>query len=87
MPFQSYNYDDFMYYIGKLDSLFQAADTPYVYAIGDFNADVFKSENNVCIQSHGVNFGRELKDFCNNQNLLISDIIFLDGITNVHTYI
>lgn len=64
MPFcKSDNFDEFNVYINKINNLICTADTPLVYAIGDFNADIIKNQA----------FGIELAKFCQEEGLLISD--------------
>ena len=75
MPFcKSENLDDFNFYINKVNNIICSADTPVVYAIGDFNADVVKNQM----------FGKELSKFCHDESLFISDNIFLSSDT--YTY-
>lgn len=59
------NADDFMFCLAKADSIVCDADSPYVYICGDFNS-------NVLVETR---FGKELKSFCNNVNLVISDLL------------
>ena len=53
--------DDYCFYLSKLQCIIDSANTPYIFILGDFNAD---------IQSTSV-FGAELIDFCDNNNLLL----------------
>ena len=48
-------FDDYIFYLNKIKIIIESANTPYVYVLGDFNAD---------IQSDSV-FGSELVEFCN----------------------
>ena len=57
------NLDLFLSCLSEMDSIITAASTPYVYFIGDFNADLSKDHL----------FGSELKSFCSDMNLIISD--------------
>ena len=50
------HYDDYSFYISKLQCIIDSANTPYIFILGDFNAD---------LQSTSV-FGAELIDFCDN---------------------
>ena len=34
-----------MFYLCKLDSIIESADTPYVFVVGNFNANVSLNEN------------------------------------------
>ena len=47
-------YDDYCFYLSKLQCIIDSANTPYVFILGDFNAD---------IQNTSI-FGAELLDFC-----------------------
>ena len=49
-------YDDYCFYLSKLQCIIDPSNTHYVYILGDFNAD---------IQSASI-FGAELIDFCDN---------------------
>ena len=53
-------YDDYCFYLSKLQCIIDSTNTPYIFILGDFNAD---------IQSTSM-FGAELIDFCDNNNLL-----------------
>ena len=48
-------YDDYNFYLDKIKTIIVSAETPYVFVLGDFNAD---------IQSDSV-FGTELVEICN----------------------
>ena len=56
-------YDDFCFYLSKLQCIIASSNTPYVFIFGDFNAD---------IQSTSI-FGAELIDFCDNNELCLVD--------------
>jgi hypothetical protein len=75
MPYCSYvNFDDLIAYLSTIDSLVGDAETPYVYAIGDFNADISKAHS----------FGNELLSFCRDVGLTISDSVYLQ---NCYTFV
>ena len=57
------HYDDYCFYLSKLQCIIDSANTPYIFILGDFNAD---------IQSTSM-FGAELIDFCDNNNLCFID--------------
>ena len=57
------HYDDYCFYLSKLQCIIDSAQTPYIFILGDFNAD---------IQSTSM-FGAELIDLCNNNNLCFID--------------
>ena len=52
-----------MFFLGKFNCIIESADTPYVYILGDFNAD---------IQSQLI-FGSELIEFCDMNNMSLID--------------
>ena len=54
-------YDDYCFYLSKLQCIIDSANTPYIFIFGDFNAD---------IQSTSM-FGAELIDFCDNNCVLL----------------
>ena len=60
-------YDDYIFYLNKIKIIIESANTPYVFVLGDFNAD---------IQSDSV-FGSELVEFCNLNKLDFIDRIIL----------
>ena len=68
-------YDDYCFYLSKLQCIIDSANTPYVFILGDFNAD---------IQNTSI-FGAELLDFCDNNTLCFLDKEFLspDSFTNI----
>lgn len=75
MPVSSVlNLDDFILYINKVNNLISLANTPIVYAIGDFNADLVKQQL----------FGVELQKFCREENIVISDSAYLS--LDTYTY-
>ena len=64
MPFDcADNYDDYLYNLGIIESLRDEINTYHFCVIGDFNASL----------DRGL-FGRELVQFCSNNNLIISDV-------------
>ena len=60
-------YDDYNFYLDKIKTIIVSAETPYVFVLGDFNAD---------IQSDSV-FGTELVEFCNLNKLDFIDTCLL----------
>ena len=56
-------YDDFCFYLNKLQYIIESANTPYVFIVGDYNAD---------IQSESV-YGSELINFCDTNSLYFID--------------
>ena len=56
-------YDDYIFYLNKIKIFIESANTPYVFVLGDFNAD---------IQSDSV-FGSELVEICNLNLILLID--------------
>ena len=69
------NHDDFISYLSKMEDIISSANTPYIYFLGDFNADIFKAHL----------FGQELKQFCLDQQLILSDTLYLEPSTT-YTY-
>ena len=61
--------------LSKLQCIIDSANTPYVFILGDFNADI----QNISI------FGAELLDFCDNNTLCFLDKEFLSP--DLFTYI
>ena len=59
------NYDDYSFYLDKLKFFIESANTPYVFILGDFNANS---------QSQSI-FGSELIEFCDMNNLCFTDRI------------
>ena len=66
-------YDEFCFYLSKLQCITTSSNTPYVFILGDFNAD---------IQSTSI-FGAVLIDFCDNNELCFIDkeMLFPDTFT------
>ena len=56
-------YDDYCFYLNKLQCIIESANTPHVFILGDYNAD---------IQSESV-FGSELINFCDMNSLCFID--------------
>ena len=56
-------YDDYCFYLSKLQCIIDSAYTPYIFILGDFNAN---------IQTTSI-FGAELIEFCDNNNLCFLD--------------
>ena len=58
-------YDDYCFYLNKLQCIIESSNTPYTFAIGDYNAN---------IKSESV-FGSEITEFCDLNNLCFKRII------------
>ena len=56
-------YDDYCFYLDKIRCIIDAASTPYIFVLGDFNAN---------LKSESV-FGSELIEFCDVNNLCLID--------------
>ena len=56
-------YDDYCFYLNKLQCIIESSNTPYIFAMGDYNAN---------IKSESV-FGSELTEFCDLNNLCFID--------------
>ena len=67
-------YDDYNFYSDKIKTIIVSAETPYVFVLGDFNAD---------IQSDSV-FGTEFVEFCNLNKIDFNDKCLLPS--NSFTY-
>ena len=77
------NLDEYLHYLTMLDSCIVNSNTPYVFAMGDFNADISVDNSGIFKQR----FGKELTQFCQEEQLIISDKVHLDGINGVYTYL
>jgi exonuclease III len=60
------NTDEYLFYLGKIDNMINGASSPYVFILGDYNANLKGDYNR---------FGRELVNFCKDANLVISDML------------
>jgi hypothetical protein len=58
---------NYQQYLSKLESIMSEYSSSYCASIGDFNA-------NVSVNGH--RFGKELKSYCNDENLCISDCVY-----------
>ena len=56
-------YDDYCFYLDKFKCIIESANTPYIFILGDFNADIL---------SQSI-FGSELIEFCDMNNLSFID--------------
>ena len=66
LPFDcANNLDDFMFCLARIDSFITDFQSPYVYACGDFNANLLAKSR----------FGKEFVNFCENVDLVISDYV------------
>jgi exonuclease III len=82
LPYSSAdNYDDFVFYLSKLDSIIADYSSPYIFVMGDFNADVRLNAHN----QENNKFGRELSKFCQDENYVLSDVSYLKD-TDTFTY-
>lgn len=70
LPFECHsNCDDFLFYLAMISSAVHDHGSPLLYVTGDFNANT-QSDNSV--------FGRELRNFCNLESIIIADLFFCD---------
>ena len=60
-------YEDLMYYLGKILAIIHECNTSNVYIMGDWNAGI--SQSSV--------FGKELFAFCEENNLIVTDVALL----------
>ena len=65
------NMEDYLYYMAKVDSLLSDYHSPFVFIIGDFNAHI------TCSGHNGHKFGEQLLNFCQTENITISDTMLL----------
>ena len=66
------NFDEYQFYLYKIDNIISNYNSPYAMVLGDFNANTYGME-------HGTvnhRFGNELLKFCTNECLVISDVVF-----------
>ena len=68
------NYDDYCFYINKINCIIDSASTPHVFILGDFNAN---------INSDSL-FGKELIEFCDINRLCFTDKNML--LPNTYTF-
>ncbi len=71
-----------MMYLSKIEGIFSSTKTPYCMAIGDFNGDPSWSITHDAIPHL---FGKTLAEFCNSEQLIISDHVEMDPDT--YTYV
>ena len=62
-----------MYYLPELKTIIDDFDSPFVCALGDFNADIVKA----------TDFGKELQSFCNDSGL-VADVLHLPANSVTH---
>ena len=67
------NANEFVSYLTILDNIVENHCSPYVYFIGDFNANLLKNDEG---RMH-TQFGRELLNFCKDEGYIVSDMVLL----------
>ena len=68
LPYNAtHNFDEFVFSLGKIRSIIDEFDSPYVFVFGDFNADIERQ----------TSFGKELDSFCQESDLIVADPVFL----------
>lgn len=67
------NGNEFISYLTILDNIVENHCSPYVYFIGDFNANLLKNAEG---QIH-TQFGQELLSFCEDEGYIVSDMLLL----------
>ena len=77
------NIEEYLTYLNKIDSIISASDTPYVIILGDLNADPRADLTKKV--SH--QFGKALAKYCVDENLIISDVSYLDNLRTSHLLI
>ena len=86
VPYESYeNYDSFLYYRGKIASIFSSSANNFVYAIGDYNAHIKSGDNNE--KKNSRKFGFELVSVCEDNGFVISDMVFLANKKDPFTFL
>ena len=73
--FSHANYDSYMYHLGKLNAIVSDLSSTKIAFLGDFNAHI-----------NGI-FYKELVNFCQNMNLVISDSKLLGEISKTFTFV
>ena len=68
------NFESYVHYLGKIGTILNKSDTPYVCILGDFNADMAKM----------TEFGTELASFCDEARLLVADSLHLPSDSKTH---
>ena len=63
--------DEFLLYLGRVNDLIESYSTPYVYVMGDFNANVLVRTGN---PANIAKFGKHLLDFCVEENIALADV-------------
>ena len=65
------NVDEYIQYLARINEIIVMHPTPYVYIIGDLNANTCtKNNGNNSVNS---NFGKILIDFCEEENIVLAD--------------
>ena len=75
------NKEEFIYCVNRVNSIVEDFSSPYVYILGDFNADV--TTNNEGNIPH--KFGDELNSFVTSEGLILADVKQLTD-QNIYTY-
>lgn len=71
------NLTEFQFYLAKLKDIIESYDSPYVVTMGDFNADTNSQQK----------FGGELTDFCQEEGLILSDVVHIQDHENNYTFV
>ena len=75
MPYDCHdNEDEFLHYMAKINDIIESYPTPYVYVMGDFNANLYTNNGNANVMSK---FGTHMVNFCDEENMVIADSYIL----------
>ena len=66
------NEDEFLMYLGKINDFIESYPTPYIYVVGDFNANLLV-RGDLMISK----FGGHLTDFCAEEYVILADVHLL----------
>ena len=67
------NAEEFKFYLAQISSIFNEHNSPYLFVVGDFNANTNRSGSGIIEHK----FGRELISFFTEENLVLSDVLHL----------
>ena len=84
-PYECHNnFYEYVDYLGKMYSIIDTTDTPYVIVLGDMNADTYMYLDPG--SGYDSVFGKEMLKFCDEHNLIISDLDRLGCSDKVFTH-
>ena len=68
--------------MAKINDIIESYPTPYVYVMGDFNANLYKNNGNANVMSK---YGTHMVNFCDDENMVIADSYILCN--NSYTFV